>query len=49
MNQKRDELEKKYAEANAELEQYQHQGQRLENRIKYIGLWIIQRYFRRSA
>ena len=35
MNQKREELEKKYAEATAELERYQHQGQRLENRIKY--------------
>ena len=35
MNQKREELEKKYAKAIAELEQYQHQGQRLENRIKY--------------
>ena len=35
MNQKREELEKKYAEATAELEQYQHKGQRLENRIKY--------------
>ena len=28
-------MEKKYAEATAELEQYQHKGQRLENRIKY--------------
>ena len=28
-------MEKKYAEATAELEQYQHQGQRLENRIRY--------------
>ena len=35
MNTKREELEKNYAEATAELEQYQHKGQRLENRIKY--------------
>ena len=28
-------MEKKYAEATAELERYQHQGQRLENRIRY--------------
>ena len=35
MNQKREELEKKYAKATAELEQYQHKGQRLENRIRY--------------
>ena len=34
-DKKREELEKKYAEATAELEQYQHKGQRLENRIKY--------------
>ena len=30
-----EELEKEYAEATAKLEQYQHKGQRLENRIKY--------------
>ena len=35
LNTKREDLEKKYAEATAELERYQHQGQRLENRIKY--------------
>ena len=35
MNKKREELEKGYAEATAKLEQYQHEGQRLENRIKY--------------
>ena len=28
-------MEKEYAEATAKLEQYQHKGQRLENRIKY--------------
>ena len=28
-------MEKEYAEATAKLEQYQHRGQRLENRIKY--------------
>ena len=28
-------MEKKYAQATAQLEQYQHNGQRLENRIKY--------------
>ena len=31
----REELEKEYAEATAKLEQYQHQGQRYENRIRY--------------
>ena len=35
MQKSREELEKEYAEATAELEQYQHKGQRLENRIKY--------------
>ena len=29
------ELEKQLAEAHAKLEQYQHKGQRLENRIRY--------------
>ena len=31
----REELEKEYTEATAELEQYQHRQQRLENRIRY--------------
>ena len=35
MQKSREELEKEYAEATAELEQYQHKGQRLENRIRY--------------
>ena len=35
LNKKREELEKEYAQATAELEHYQHKGQRLENRIKY--------------
>ena len=35
MQKTREELEREYAEATAELEQYQHKGQRLENRIKY--------------
>ena len=35
MNKKREELEKKYAEATAKLEQYQHRGQRYKNRIRY--------------
>ena len=35
MEKSREELEKELAEANAKLEQYQHEGQRLENRIKY--------------
>ena len=35
MSKSREELEKEYAEATAKLEQYQHKGQRLENRIKY--------------
>ena len=36
MGKKREELEKELAEANAKLEQYQHKGQLLENRIKYF-------------
>ena len=35
MNKKREELEKEYAEATVKLEQYQHRGQRYENRIRY--------------
>ena len=35
MDKSREELEKEYAEATAKFEHYQHQGQRLENRIKY--------------
>ena len=35
MDKSREELEKEYAEATIKLEQYQHKGQRLENRIKY--------------
>ena len=35
MGKSREELEKELSEANAQLEQYQHKGQRLENRIKY--------------
>ena len=35
MEKSRKELEKELAEAMAKLEQYQHKGQRLENRIKY--------------
>ena len=31
----REELEKEYAEATAKLKQYQHRGQRYENRIRY--------------
>lgn len=31
----REELEKEYTEATAKLEQYQHRGQRYENRIRY--------------
>ena len=34
MDKSREELEKEYAEATAKLEQYQHQIQRLENRIR---------------
>ena len=32
MDKSREELEKEYAEATVKLEQYQHKGQRLENR-----------------
>ena len=35
MEKSRKELEKQLAEATAKLEQYQHQGQRIENRIRY--------------
>ena len=35
MEKSREELKKELAEANTKLEQYQHKGQRLENRIKY--------------
>ena len=35
MEKSREELEKRLAEATAKLEQYQHKGQRLENRIRY--------------
>ena len=35
MEKSREELKKELAEANAKLEQYQHKGQRLENRIRY--------------
>ncbi len=35
MEKSRKELEKECAEANARAEQYQHQVQRLENRIRY--------------
>ena len=35
MQKSREDLEKEYAEATAELEQYQHRQQRLENRIRY--------------
>ena len=35
MDKSRKELEKEYDEATVKLEQYQHKGQRLENRIKY--------------
>ena len=35
MGKSRKKLEKQLAEANAKLEQYQHKGQRLENRIRY--------------
>ena len=35
MDKSREELEKQCAEAEAKVEQYQHEGQRLENRIKY--------------
>ena len=39
MDKSREELEKAYAEATVKLEQYQHKGQRLENRIKYYQQW----------
>lgn len=35
MNKSREELEKKCAEAEAKVKQYQHRGQRYENRIRY--------------
>ena len=35
MKKSRKELEKECAEAEAKVEQYQHQGQRYENRIRY--------------
>ena len=35
MEKSREKLEKELAEATTKLEQYQHRGQRLENRIKY--------------
>ena len=35
MKKSHEELEKKYAKVTAKLEQYQHKGQRLENRIRY--------------
>lgn len=35
MNKKREELEKERAKVSAELEQYRHRGQRLENRLRY--------------
>ena len=35
MKKSREKLEKELAEATAKLEQYQHQGQRIENRIRY--------------
>ena len=35
MDKSREELQKEYAEATAKLEQYQHRGQRYENRIRY--------------
>ena len=35
MDKSREELEKQCAEAEAKMEQYQHQSQRLENRVKY--------------
>ena len=33
----REELEKELAKANAKVEQYQHQAQRLENRLRYYA------------
>ncbi len=35
MNKSRKEMEKECTEANARAEQYQHQVQRLENRVRY--------------
>ena len=35
MDKSREELEKEYAEATAKKEQYEHRGQRLENRLRY--------------
>ncbi len=35
MDKSREELEKEYAEVVAKKEQYEHKGQRLENRIRY--------------
>ena len=35
MKKSREELEKQCAEAEAKVEQYQHRGQRYENRIRY--------------
>ena len=35
MKKLRQELEKQCAEAKTKVEQYQHEGQRIENRIKY--------------
>ena len=35
MGKSREELEKELAETAAKLEQYQHKGQRLENRLRY--------------
>ena len=35
MEKSREKLEKQLAKATAKLEQYQHQGQRIENRIRY--------------
>ena len=35
MKESREELEKQCAEAEAKVEQYQHRGQRYENRIRY--------------
>ena len=35
MKKSQEELQKEYNEAIAKLDQYQHKGQRLENRIRY--------------
>lgn len=35
MEKSQEELEKEYAEGKVKLEQYQHRGQRYENRIRY--------------